>query len=194
MADWFESPTAVLPYSFDWTEWLAPGETLASSQFLIAGPDTNLPTIISGSETIATPFTRFWMTGGTLGKVYSITNRVAGSLDPSDIDDRTSTLLLKIGTELRFKDPDATVPFVMPWPRWLDDGETIVSSAWSLTGPDAALSILPGSPGTNGRTTSMWLTGGTVGRTYRLTNHIITSSAPIARRDDRAFDVLIKQR
>jgi len=196
MADWSESPTAVLPYAFDWTEDLGSGETILSSSFAITGPDTNL-TILGGSESIAAPFTRLWMTGGTLGVVYQITNRITGSLDPGDIDERTSALLIKIESALdplRFKDPDAVLPFVVSWPRWIDPNEAIVSSTWSLTGPDSSLAIVPSSQSIHGTTTALWLQGGTVGARYRITNHIVTSSSPIARQDDRWFDVLVKQR
>lgn len=55
--------------------------------------------------------------------------------------------------------------------------DTIVSSTWSAVGADSALILSDptiGSPATN---TTIWLSGGTLGNTYIVTNTVVTSGA-----------------
>jgi hypothetical protein len=75
---------------------------------------------------------------------------------------------------------------------WLDDiaGEKVVTSTWTVpTG------ITKDSDGidASGKVTTIWLSGGTVGATYDLINHVITDNAT-AREDDRTFKVKVKEK
>lgn len=59
-----------------------------------------------------------------------------------------------------------------PGPR-LVDGETISTSTWTVP---AGITQPVGSPATNTTTTTtIWLTGGTAGVHYKVTNHVVTS-------------------
>lgn len=90
------------------------------------------------------------------------------------------------------KDPNAELPYSMDWSAWLGEGVTIVTSTW-LISPSAGLTqsddeILDGD-----QSTHVWLSGGTLGRTYTVTNRITTNETP-ARTDDRSFYLRIVQR
>jgi hypothetical protein len=91
------------------------------------------------------------------------------------------------------KDPDAKLDYLVNWANWLQEGETISSSAWGIdVAPDAVLTIAV-SPAPSNTTTSatVWLQGGTVGKTYRVRNRIVSS---LGRTDDQSFHVRIAQR
>jgi len=68
-----KDPHAVLDYGFDWSEWLATGETISSSAWTI-------PTgIIKDSDTNTTTTTTAWLSGGTVGTTYLVVNRITTS-------------------------------------------------------------------------------------------------------------------
>jgi hypothetical protein len=81
------------------------------------------------------------------------------------------------------KDPNALLDYTIDWTDWLD-GDTIASSSWT---PDAGLTATAPSHTTTAATT--WLSGGTVGATYRVTNRITTAAG---RTDDRSLYITIK--
>ena len=93
-------------------------------------------------------------------------------------------------TDRWIKDPDATLDWAIDWTAWLATDETIATSTWTVpdgltqgTGTQAASSV----DGIN----TIWLSGGTDGDTYHITNEIVTSSN---RTDDRSFDITIRER
>lgn len=90
------------------------------------------------------------------------------------------------------KDPESIEPQGFDWTSFLaelGEGEMVSSSSWSVTGSGLELS---GSTIVSGNLkTVVTLTGGTPGRKYRVTNHIVTSSGV---EDDRSFFVLIEDR
>ncbi len=91
------------------------------------------------------------------------------------------------------KDPDASLLYVVDWTSWLPSGRTISTSAWTIAGPDAALTkdnetIVSGSMKTQIR-----LLGGTEGREYTITNRIVTDGSP-TQTADQSFSVAITQR
>ena len=76
------------------------------------------------------------------------------------------------------KDPQAILDYVVDWSDWLDS-DTITASTWTApTGITAATS-------SNTTTTAtVWLSGGTIGETYKVVNHITTTAG---RQDDRSL-------
>jgi hypothetical protein len=68
-----KDPDAVLDYSINWEPWLADGDTIATSEWIVTGPDSTLEVDSSGKSTTVTTV---WLSGGTLGQVYTVTNRV----------------------------------------------------------------------------------------------------------------------
>jgi len=100
-------------------------------------------------------------------------------------------------TQSVIKDPDAVLDYGEDWHAggnndgastdagWLQ-ADTISTSTWAVSGPDSALVI---DSDTNDTTsTTVWLSGGTLGREYTVTNHIVTAAG---RADDRAITVTI---
>lgn len=83
------------------------------------------------------------------------------------------------------KDPDAVLDFVVDWSDWLVAGDSIVESEWISEGLTTA------TPSLDGAKATVWLSGGTVGTTYKVTNRVTTSAGRI---DDRTLEVLVIER
>ncbi len=88
------------------------------------------------------------------------------------------------------KDPGATEDFAVNWGRandpWLQPGETITTSSW-----DVPPGLTEGSNSHTDTTATVWLSGGTVDRCYRVSNTITTSQS---RTDVRSISVTIVNR
>ena len=73
MATFFavRDPDSILDYSIDWTEWLATTtDTISASTWII-------PTALSTTNnSFGTATTIVWISGGTAGEVYDVTNRI----------------------------------------------------------------------------------------------------------------------
>lgn len=81
------------------------------------------------------------------------------------------------------KDPSDVLDYEVDWSSWLATGDEIVSVTNTITGDDSALVIDTESNTTSAAT--VWLSGGTVGRTYTVTCRIITAGGRTAERDVR---------
>lgn len=66
-----KDPDEVLDYQFDWSERLEAGETISASNFTIVEG-----TVVKDSQSVAGGLTTVWLSGGTLGEVCLITNRI----------------------------------------------------------------------------------------------------------------------
>ena len=84
------------------------------------------------------------------------------------------------------KDPDSDIDYGCDWTDWLEAGETITGSAWVVPA-----GLVAGTEANDTTTTSIFLTGGTVGTTYTLTNRITTSDSRI---EDRSMFILCAQK
>lgn len=80
-----KDPDAVLDYAFDWSDWLAEGETISSHQILVDG-------VTLDSDSRAGDIVVAWLSGGTTG-FASATCRVTTS--EARTDDRTITLRVR---------------------------------------------------------------------------------------------------
>jgi hypothetical protein len=83
------------------------------------------------------------------------------------------------------KDPQAVLDYGTDWARWLND-DTITASTWTV--PDG---ITKDSDSHTATATVVWLSGGTAGKTYRVTNHIVTAAG---RQDDRTLLIAVRER
>lgn len=84
------------------------------------------------------------------------------------------------------KDPDATLDYQIDWSKWLTPGDPIDTSTWTVeTG------ITKETDTNTDDTATVWLSGGTEGRKYRLVNEIVTDAG---RKDDRTLIVTIVQK
>jgi hypothetical protein len=88
------------------------------------------------------------------------------------------------------KDPDARLDYSIDWETWLD-GDTIVSSSsgsdWELPSGISASSSPAHSKTTT--TTTAWITGGTAGEEYVLTNTIHTDAGRI---NDASLRIIVR--
>lgn len=79
-----KDPQAVLDYEFNWGEWLGPSEIISASE-VIASPGITVDSS-SNSDTAVT----VWLSGGTAGQPYTVTNRI--TTNQGRVDDRTMTI------------------------------------------------------------------------------------------------------
>lgn len=70
------------------------------------------------------------------------------------------------------KDPSAVKDYTIDWSTWLETGDTLTSSSW--TADDAGITIDSDDETTT--TGTVWLSGGTAGTSYVLTNEIATAA------------------
>ena len=83
------------------------------------------------------------------------------------------------------KDPDAVLDYQHDWTAWLN-GDTIVTSNWIVP---AGLTLVTDTK--TAATTTVWLSGGTIGVTYRVVNRVTTAGG---RTDDRSLFLKIMER
>jgi len=84
------------------------------------------------------------------------------------------------------KDPNAILDYGFDWSEWLQTDETISTSTWTVpTG------VTQASTQRTDTQTKIFLSGGTVGQTYRITNRIVTNQT---RQDDRSILIKIIER
>lgn len=84
------------------------------------------------------------------------------------------------------KDPSAILDYGFEWADWLD-GDTISTSSWAVS--PAGLTASPNTK--TPATTTVWLSGGTAGSTYQLTNTIVTAAG---RSDQRTMLIAVQDR
>jgi hypothetical protein len=82
------------------------------------------------------------------------------------------------------EDPSQVLDYTVDWSAWLAPSETITVSTWSAGSPV----VVQGSPAPsiNGGRVTVWLSGGVVGQSATVVNHITTSQG---RQDSRSFDI-----
>jgi len=83
------------------------------------------------------------------------------------------------------KDPDAVLDYSIDWEDWLD-GDTISTSSWTLQS-----GIVKESDSKTTTVTTIWISGGTVGKVYAVTNRIVTAAS---RTEDRTFYLDVRER
>ena len=84
MADQFiKDPSAVLDYAFDWSAWL--GDDTITSHTVTAASGVTV-----ASSTATTTAVTAWVSGGTAGQTYTVTNRIVTT--GGRTDERTITL------------------------------------------------------------------------------------------------------
>ena len=85
------------------------------------------------------------------------------------------------------KDPQAVLDYTIDWTKWLDEvGDSIATSTWIV--PTGLTKV------TETNTTKLatvWLSGGTVGENYTVTNRITTVGG---RADDRSITIRVQER
>jgi hypothetical protein len=82
MREFLKDPDAVLDYVFDWSTWLASGETISTSAITVESG------ITKNSESNTTTTATVWLSGGTEGSRYKITSRI--TTNQGRTDDRSA--------------------------------------------------------------------------------------------------------
>ena len=83
------------------------------------------------------------------------------------------------------KDPNAVLDYSIDWTRWLA-GDQIATSQWIVP---SGLTKMADSKTASSAT--VWLSGGSVGQSYTVTNRITTAAG---RTEDRSFTVRAEER
>lgn len=93
MSTFVHDPDSVLPYTVDWSAWLAgfgdPAPTIISHEVIAEDGIT----VVSSSHT-GTTITAV-LSGGTAGKIYRVTFRAILSVGPPYQDDRSIKLVVR---------------------------------------------------------------------------------------------------
>lgn len=85
------------------------------------------------------------------------------------------------------KAPGAVLDYAVDWSDWLADGEIITASTWTIE--PAGLTRVDDDFSDTAAT--IWVSGGTAGNRYALTNHITTSQG---REDERTIAFPVAKR
>lgn len=87
------------------------------------------------------------------------------------------------------QDPDAQLVYEMDWTNWLPATQIIDTSVWpSVTDLTFDNSVIL----SGGLKTGIRISGGVVGRTYQITNRIVTNGVP-TQTGDNSFYIRIGQ-
>ena len=83
------------------------------------------------------------------------------------------------------KDPNAVLDYSIDWTRWLA-GDQVAASEWIVA---SGLTKMADSKTSTSAT--VWLSGGTAGQSYIVTNRITTAAG---RTEDRSFTIRVEER
>ena len=85
------------------------------------------------------------------------------------------------------KDPQAVLDYTIDWTKWLDEvSDTIATSTWTV--PTGLTKVTESN---TSKLATVWLSGGTVGTNYTVTNRITTAGG---RTDDRSITTRGRER
>ena len=84
ITDWLKDPDAVLDWRWDWSDWLADGESITESEMTVSAG------LVKNSDSFSATSATVWLSGGTPGTPYSVANRITTSV--GRIDERTITI------------------------------------------------------------------------------------------------------
>lgn len=86
------------------------------------------------------------------------------------------------------KDPDAVLDYTLDWSSWLNSagGDVIATSVWTVPAGIATVGNT-----NSGNQTTVWLSGGTAGQSYAVSNRITTAGG---RTEDRTIQINVVDR
>ena len=70
-----KTPAAVLPYTLDYTDWLS-SDTIATSNWTVSTISGDASALTQDSESETTTKTTIVLSGGTAGKIYTVSNTI----------------------------------------------------------------------------------------------------------------------
>jgi len=84
------------------------------------------------------------------------------------------------------KDPDATLDYTVDWSSWMAESDDIASSEWTVPA-----GITKESDTYDDDSATIWLSGGSAGSSYEITNRITTEDG---RLEDRTLVIVVMER
>ncbi|MCI4589850.1 hypothetical protein MOK15_07070 [Sphingobium sp. BYY-5] len=87
------------------------------------------------------------------------------------------------------KDPQARIDHAIDWSAYLA-AQTLIASDWAVS-PEEAGGVIVEATAFEAQRSSARLSGGVVGRLYRLTNHVILSDGQV---DERSVTIRVEER
>jgi hypothetical protein len=87
---------------------------------------------------------------------------------------------------MTIKDPDATLDYSVDWTAWLAEGDAAAQTQWDV--PDGLTVVRVEQ---FGAVSTVWVSGGDEGATYRLTCRITTTAGRV---DERSRSLRIQNR
>ena len=80
--EFLKDPDAELDYKFDWSGWLAAGESISTYSLAVSSTDLTNSTNSADSDTVT-----MWLSGGVVGETYEAACKIV--TDSSRTDERT---------------------------------------------------------------------------------------------------------
>jgi hypothetical protein len=80
-----KDPEADLVYTMDWSQWLPAGQTISTSTWTLETFTGDTSPLVNVATSNTTTQGRIYISGGTIGKVYKVYNKITTS---SGYDDR----------------------------------------------------------------------------------------------------------
>lgn len=81
-----KDPSAILDYTFDWSDWLRSGDTISTSSWTVTSGMTKV------TDTATTTTATIWVSGGTAGITYTAKNTIVTAAGRTD----SRSLYLKV--------------------------------------------------------------------------------------------------
>lgn len=103
---------------------------------------------------------------------------------------QTGFLKDSVGTYI-VKDPTAELQYGMDWKEWLELGDTIVTTDWTVETTGTSVALVASSGGQLDSVALVTITGGTVGEIYTVRNTIETQQGYV---DSRRFRIRVQDR
>ena len=82
-------------------------------------------------------------------------------------------------TDIWYKDPDARLDYTWDWASWLVGADEISAASFTVTGNDAALVVEEPPSIVAPNLVVVFINGGTVGESYRVTCHATSTDGRI---------------
>jgi hypothetical protein len=99
----------------------------------------------------------------------------------------------RVGTYIE-KDPQGTLDYTIDWSSWINSGDSITASTWAIetiSGDASPMTTSSNSFNAGSSTTTIWLSAGTAGNKYIITNTITTNNGIT---EERYFRIFVKDR
>lgn len=186
----YKTPAELDFYNLNYGKSLA-GDGILSSTWLATDPTmtvANPPAGVSGL------ITQVWIGGGTVSaSPADVTNNVI-SQGGRDLLNAIKVIVQKYNlmpTVVVKKMPLQLADYTLNWAdRLLNGTDTIVTSSWASSDPALNVNADPPQITNSGVWTTLWMSGGVIGKTYIVTNTVTTA---LSRTLEQSFIVVVQK-